>query len=335
MMIRYLLTGCMIALCLAGKPAWAAQDSRMQVLVVPDQAQGSTLAALQTNISGAAEQALPRLVQRIVPVQSRRDVPRGVKAITLVQRAIPGDSGVTIDFQPRRVFAWLKANNVPVIAEQPSWHLSIDLQSAVGRSMTESAALLEQHAGEIAVEDGFGLDDSAPALIIAWRWLDERTVNLSVRGNTPLGEYAETRRLASGDPVVQLMPWLDEVLLRARDSYVEATVASGTVAASAQELPAIAGAPLPVVPPVQDGYLLLKVQRQASLPEQILFEEELRHDRRILDLSLRQVNQDGQQYRLHLKGADDQWLGEWFRRRGMFLTPTIEGWVAQLELPTR
>ncbi|TLS68688.1 hypothetical protein FEF65_03040 [Mariprofundus erugo] len=334
-MARYLFTACVMALCLAVETAWAAPDSRMQVLVEPDEAQGSTLASLQTNITGAAELALPRLIQRIVPVHSRRNVPGNVKAITLVQRAIPGESGVTVDFQPRRVFAWLKANNIPVITEQPAWHLSVELQSAAGRTMTESAALLEQHAREVAAEDGFVLDDSASGLIVAWHWLDGRTVSLSVRGNTPLGEYAETRTLGSGDPVAQLTPWLDEVLLRARDSYVEPAAVPVADDASSQEPAAIAGAALPVVPPVQDGYLLLKVQRQASLPEQILFEDELRHDRRILDLSLRQVNQDGQQYRLHLKGADDQWLGEWFRRRGMSLTPTIEGWVAQQELPTR
>jgi len=84
-----------------------------------------------------------------------------------------------------------------------------------------------------------------------------------------------------------------------------------------------------VAPASNGAYLILTIERRASLPEQVLFEEDLKHEPRIVDLSLRQVNRDGQQYRLRLKGADDQWLVQWFKRRGLTLSPTIEGWVAR------
>ncbi|MFQ5519411.1 MAG: hypothetical protein ACE5E3_05355 [Mariprofundus sp.] len=73
---------------------------------------------------------------------------------------------------------------------------------------------------------------------------------------------------------------------------------------------------------------LLTIQRQASLPEQVLFEDDLGRDPRIASLKLRQVNREFQQYRLQLKGADEQWLSQWFRRRGLTLSPSVEGWIA-------
>jgi len=83
---------------------------------------------------------------------------------------------------------------------------------------------------------------------------------------------------------------------------------------------------LPLAPAqVKSG--LLMIERQASLPEQVLFEEDLGHDPHVISLSLRQVNGQGRQYRLSLKGSDDQWLFDWIKRRGMTLTTSMEGWV--------
>ena len=74
---------------------------------------------------------------------------------------------------------------------------------------------------------------------------------------------------------------------------------------------------------------MLTIQRQASLPEQVLFEDDLGRDPHVVTLSLRQVNKQGRQYRLSLKGSDDQWLFEWIKRRGMMLTASVEGWVVR------
>lgn len=91
--------------------------------------------------------------------------------------------------------------------------------------------------------------------------------------------------------------------------------------------PGTDGAAAPV-PLTSHNYLTLSVERHASLPDQVLFEEDLRRDPRILELSLKQVNRDGQKYRVLLAGSDDQWMATWFLRHGLTLTPTIEGWVA-------
>jgi len=74
---------------------------------------------------------------------------------------------------------------------------------------------------------------------------------------------------------------------------------------------------------------LLTIQLQASLPEQVLFEDDLGHDPRVVSLSLRQVNRQSRQYRLGLKGSDDQWLFEWIKLRGMTLTESVEGWLVR------
>ena len=74
---------------------------------------------------------------------------------------------------------------------------------------------------------------------------------------------------------------------------------------------------------------VLTLQRRASLPEQALFEEDLARDPHVVSLTLRLVNRNQQQYRLQMKGPDDQWLQRWFQRRGMLLTASVDGWVVQ------
>lgn len=179
---------------------------------------GMTVQQLHSDVRLAANMALPQLWNRVVPPSAQHKIPRNVNALSFLQRATPTPEGVTITFQESRVSAWLKANNIPRIGEQPA--VAVPGASAALSTQTQSAA-------------------------------------------------------------------------------------SGGL------------------------YLVLRVEHRASLPEQVLFEEDLRREPRILDLSLRQVNRDGQQYRLRLNGTDDQWLVQWFKRRGMTLSPTIEGWVAR------
>ena len=92
-----------------------------------------------------------------------------------------------------------------------------------------------------------------------------------------------------------------------------------------------AGGPGGLLPSVHTPLLtgLLTLQRQASLPEQALFEEDLARDPHVLSLTLRQVSRNEQQYRLQMKSPNDQWLQAWFQRRGMILTASVDGWVVQ------
>jgi len=205
--------------------AFAAQDARMQVDVLAEE-QGVEVRWLHANIQKAADMALPQLWSRLVPQHAQDQIPKKVKAVRFLQKAIPNEQGVSILFNEKRVLRYLKKNNIPYYAEQSADNAVIEPQPA-----------------------------------------------RADQGAIP-GSYA---------PPVQM--------------------------------------------PLQVG--LLTVQRPASLPEQILFEDELARDPRVLSLMPRQINKGSQMYRLQLKTPDDQWLMAWFNNRGMRLTQSVDGWVAR------
>ncbi len=309
-------------------PAFAA-DARMQVEVLASDEKGSNLNELHANIPHAAKLALPLLWNRIIPRNARDSIPEKAKALMFMQRAAPTSNGVSIIFHEKRVLSYLKSNELPYIEQEPVWNISIQLRNEFGKTMSLSASLLLSYAEKSAIDWGYKLDESGYALILQWQWLDQGQVNLTARGTSRLGEFSETRLLAVGDPLPQLEEWLAEVLLKARDAHAssqeETTLppipdaAPASVAESTEQL----------LPASQGSYLLLSIERQASLPEQVLFEDDLKREPNIISLSLKQVNRDLQQYRLHLKDPDDQWLVEWFRQRGLELSPTPDGWVAR------
>jgi len=218
--IRWLAV--LMLLCVQ-QPAFAQPDARMQIDVMAKD-QGVELRWLHANISKAADMALPQLWQRIVPKHALNQLPKHVKAVRFLKKAVPNEQGVSILFSEKRVLSYLKQNHIPYYAEQSS----------------ETALVDEQVSPQVA----------------------------SQQSQLPLAQS-----------------------------------------------------------PLQGG--LLTVLRQASLPEQVLFEDDLAHDPRTLSLTPRQVNRDRQQYRLQLKSLDDLWLIEWFRNRGLTLTQSVEGWVAQ------
>jgi len=208
--------------------ALAAQDARMQVDVVAEQ-QGVEVRWLHANIQKAADMALPQLWGRIVPQHALTQIPKKVKAVRFLKKAVPNEQGVSIIFNEKRVLRYLKKNAIPYYAEQTA----------------------EQSADKVATVPGM--------------------VQPSMNVAPGLGTLAQPSLQRTG---------------------------------------------------------LLTVQRQASLPEQVLFEDDLARDPRIIRMTLRQINRGEQQYRLQLKGQDDRWLSDWFRQRGLVLTQSVEGWVA-------
>jgi len=302
----------------------ASSDARFMIDVTPNAQQDATVQQLHNNVRGAAKLALPRLWHRIVPQHAHSQIPKKVKAVRFLQRATPTAEGVSITFHAKRVFSWLKKNNVPYIEKRPEWNLELQLINAKGREMKQSAAMLQRYAAASSRYFGYELNNSATSLVLHWQWQNSRQVLLTVRGTSVLGEFSEMRKISSGDPVKQLRPWLTEIMLKARDGQTASTAATSM---GSQELPG--DRTQTALPAAKDIFLLLSIERHASLPEQVLFEEELKRDPRILNLHLSQVNRENQQYRLQLKGSDDQWLVEWFKRRGLTLTANIEGWVAR------
>jgi hypothetical protein len=326
-------------LMLSITPALAATDARMQVEILAGDKEGLNLDELHANIPHAAKLALPLLWNRIIPRNVRDSIPAKARALMFIQRAAPTSNGVSIIFHEKRVLNYLKSNKLPYIKQEPVWNISIQLRNEFGKTMSLSASLLLSYTEKSAIDWGYKLDESGDSLILQWQWLDQGQVNLTARGTSKLGEFSETRLLTTGDPLPQLEEWLTEVLLKARDAHAipqeETALAPATDAAPAiivespqQEANPAESTEQPL-PAAQDSYLLLSIERRASLPEQVLFEDDLKHEPRVINLLLRQVNKDGQQYRLHLKGSGDQWLVEWFRQRGLELSPTPDGWVAR------
>jgi hypothetical protein len=316
-------------------------DHRMQVEIQANpEEQGQGLNELHTNIRYAAELALSHLWDRIIPRHARSMVPANTRAIRFMQRAQPTATGVSISFDPRRVLDFLQTSNIPVIPEQPVWNLDIHMRNAAGQNMAQSASLLQDFAREQAAEQGFGLNPLAASIIMQWRWLDTRQVTMSVRGNSRLAEFQETRMLTPGDPLPQLQQWLVETLLKARDAYAsgepqtETPVVVTTPAVDIYGNPIINADPYAAATskpvPVADDGILISIEHQASLPEQVLFEDDLRRDPRVVSLIPRELNQNTQQYRVKLKEpSDTQWLSQWFTQHGLSLTQTPDGWLAR------
>jgi len=305
-------------------PAMAA-DSRMAIDLIAE-TEEVDLDVLHSNVSKAAALALPVLWRRVIPLSAQASIPKRVKAVRFLEKEIPTESGVQVIFHSQRVMAFLKKHHIAYIAQQPAFNLMLQAYGVAGNPMQETANALLDAATQAAEANGYRIDDQGAALVILWRWLDNKQVSVTVRGNSKAGEFFATRRLHSADPVAQLTPWMMDVLLKARDAYAEQP-SSSLITQSNTHLDPLLGLAAPIEKPEIE--LRLQVQRASGLADQVLFEQELRQDPRIVSLSLRQVNKDGQQYRLQLKDSDDLWLAEWFSRRGMTLTPTIEGWIAR------
>ncbi len=305
----------LLLLLLAPQLVAAADDPRMHIELLADE--NTSIEQLHSSIGKATERALPILWNRVVVQGGQKLIPANVKAIQFLQRATPSEAGVIISFDQHRVLDFLKMNSIPHIASMPKWRFSLKLSNSFGNPMPESAAMLEEAVRSEAEAWGYRLDGGRESLLLHWQWQDDGQVAFGARGTSRLGEYTETRTIIPGDdPFIQLKPWLSSILLKTRDAY----------ASSPEELVAADG---DTAAPPQNRELILNMKRRASLPEQVLFEDELRRDPRIIELSLKQINRDGQQYRITLKGSDDQWLPHWFNQRGLNLTPSIEGWVVQ------
>ncbi|MBL4775550.1 MAG: hypothetical protein JKY87_05790 [Mariprofundus sp.] len=317
------------------QPLALAADARMQVNVLAE-AHNVQVQWLHANMRKAAALALPQLWARIVPQDAHALIPKRIKALRFLQKATPTNEGIRITFHQKRVLNYLKNNNLPYIAQQPVLNVALQLYNKDGHPMRETANALLNFAISDAPVHGYRVDEQGASLVLLWRWLDYKQVSLSVRGHSKLTEFTETRYLKAGDPLEQIQPWMRQVLLQARDAYAEGGVTQPVdehenVVGALQTVAGDNAAIIELVPhmPKAEVGLRLMIHRSASLLDQVLFEDELIQDPRILDLSLRQVNKESQQYSLQLKGSDDQWLAQWFARRGMTLTPTIEGWVAR------
>jgi len=294
---------------IAPLPACAQKDDARLTVALTEEAglQGSPDARL------LLKQALPMLWDRIVPVAQRSLADALGSDNRMVARIVPGREVTVVEFQGERVFAALREAHIPAIVTPPRFHLLLSVRNGAGQDMLQTSQLLEEEAIRLAPSHGIELSYDGAGLVLAWRWLDAQHAELSVRGQSRLAEFIETREITDADSLPALQAWLDEVLLKARDAY----------AYDAQGLANTQGG-------TEIGIVKLVVQRAGGLLEQVALEESLAHDPRVRSLMPVQLSQGAQYYRVQLEGGDTSWLGEWFSRRGYRMDRLADGsWVIQ------
>ena len=298
-----------LMLLLFSTQSFANGDPRMVVEVGTDE-QGKLPA-----ITEAAQLALPILWDRIVATESRELLSDSMKATPFLLRVVPHGDYIEVTFNDERVWQYLDSKQIAYLKEAPHLHLKFSMVNNSDRAMPKTAEALLDHARSVAEARGVVMDPTGPLLMANWRWLDASQVYLSVQGDSSLAGFTETRSMKAGDPLEQLQAWVEELVLKARVTPVAGMQTAET----------------PLIVESQSGNpeFLLTIEQQASLPAQVIFEESLRQNSNVKSVQPTFLSAHSRQYRIVLNTHDSSWLTDWFQRRGMQLTMTADGWLAQ------
>jgi len=304
---RAVLGLAMMLYCIVPFAAMAQEaDARLSVEVTADAAMQG---APDTNALLAG--ALPLLWDRIVPLAQRARADALGKNSRMVARIVPGRDSTLVEFDGERVFAALREAHIAALVAPPRIHLLISVRNVPGQEMQQTSQLLMQEAARTAALRGIELNDSGAGLVLGWQWLDALHAELSVRGQTRLAEFAETREITDADSLPALQAWLDEVLLKARDAYAfDPDAASGEAMEGRS---------------ADQATIEISVQRDGSLLEQVALEDALARDPRVSRLLPLSLSSGMQRYALRLESGDATWLSEWFARRGYRLDRQADG----------
>ena len=157
---------------------------------------------------------------------------------------------------------------------------------------------------------------AAMALPVVW----QRIVPADQRaqlGSTPAIQFLQTAKPTEDGIIITFQQ--PRVYQYLKSHHIRGFDDAPSVSASANTIPTA---------PSGGATLLLTINHPASLPEQILFERDLSRDARIQSVTLYRLGRAQRTYRLQLSSDDPAWLTTWFRQRGMTLTPSAEGWIA-------
>lgn len=289
--------------CLPGL-SYAAEDVRMTVKITRQES-----AAARPNLVAAMRQAVPLLWDRLIPRDRRGEADNLTGALNMVSRIVPAESTTSVDFSRQAVFDYLDHSHMAYLADTPSFHLVLQMQNSVGLPMHQTEELLEQYAQELAIRWGIKLTESAPELIVDWKWIDASYVQLTIGGDTPLHISEQVRDFAGGDPLEAMQRWLEDVLLEARDSFVSAP------GGHQEETGAQA----------ENVGVWLFLDRSLNLGEQIVLEDAIRSDSRVLKLIPHTYSKQRLRYRLVVRGFDTNWISEWFKHRDFQVTVATDG----------
>jgi len=302
-----LIRGCVL-LCLfvlLPNTVTAAEDFRLRVEIVNHETLGN-----RPDLVAAMRQAIPLLWDRLIPRSQRAMAENLTGSLNMVSRIVPGEKMTMVEFDHQAVFAYLSRSHISYLATAPGFRLDIQMQNSVGLPMLQSKNLIEQYARHLTSHWGIDSSVMAPSLILDWQWLDATHVRLDASGDSRLQPFNEVRDTGNSDALVFLQAWLEETLLRARDAYA---FAPGAVAGI----------------PQQGGENLtawLFVDRSLSLGEQVVLEDALQSDPRILQLIPYSYSNQGLRYRIMLKGLDSNWFSDWFTHRDFVVEAVAGGW---------
>lgn len=298
-----------ISLLVLSTNSYADSDPRMVIEVGADE-QGNVPA-----VQEAIQLALPILWDRVVDESARSLVSDSMRATTFLLRVVPQSDHVEVTFNQDRVWQYLDSKEIAYLKEPLRLNLKIQMVDSNDTAMPKTVEALLAYARGVAKARGIVLDATAPLLQANWRWLDSTQVYLSVAGESMLSGYTETRSMTTGDPLVQLQAWVESLLVKARSTYTANLTTPAT----------------PTIEQPGDGtmVLLLTIDQSATLATQVVFEDSLRQDSHVKLLVPTFLSANSRQYRMVLHTADDSWLADWFRRRGMQATPTVDGWLVQ------
>ncbi|MDQ6957504.1 MAG: hypothetical protein Q9M24_00145 [Mariprofundaceae bacterium] len=297
-------------------PLWAQiDDARLHITISHEDMQAARPDTRLTDTRLALRLALPQLWDRIVPREMRPQADSITSNYGLVARIIPADKQTIVEFNGKTVFRTLKDHHIPAIVMAPRFHLVIKMRNSAGLEMSQTQTLLMQEAKDLSANWGIELADNAPSVVIVWQWLDNQQVMLSLRGNSRLPEFSETRTITDADPLPVLSGWLKTTLLKARDAYAFDANSQGTANTANA---------------IFDQQITLTIDRTTSLMAQVALEDALNDDPRVHRVLPVSLGKTRQRYLLLLEGTDSSWLPEWFKRRGYRLVALPEGgWLAQ------
>jgi len=309
---KNLLCG-MIVLCFALPCTASSQENADPRFLVTLNFENSSTPTLQEQV----EQALPILWNRLITQSTRTAMPQDINAMRLLLRVHPQASASTIEFNAARVWQVLQQRNIPHIRQQASFHLQLQVNNAFGSSMQQTADELLRISQQEASDWGIQLQPQAALLAISIQWLDDIHVQVSVRGQSRLAEFSQTRTLNPGDPFTQIQAWLHGILLQARDAYAW----QDTNQTQAEETS--------LTQTVDKQQFTLRIEQEAPLAEQIALESSLQADPRIASITAIYLNHFSREYHIKLNQPDASWIIDWFKQRGMTATPNTQGWLVQ------
>lgn len=313
MLIRSLLIKYIVLLAISllalSTTSYADTDPRMVVEVGADE-QGNVPA-----VQDAIQLALPVLWDRVVEDSDRSSVSDSMRATTFLLRVVPQSDHVEVTFNQDRVWQYLDSKEIAYLKEPLRLNLQIQMANSSGNTMPKTAEALLGYAQGVAKARGIVLDTRAPLLQANWRWLDSTQLYLKVEGDSRLTGYTETRSMSAGNPLEQLQSWVEALLMKARSTY---TTNVTTPAEATIEQPT-------------DGTMavLLTIDLPATLATQVVVEDSLRQNSHVKLLVPTFLSANSRQYRMVLHTADDRWIADWFSRRGMQATATVDGWLVQ------